>query len=168
MDIRPSPGERYLKEFLLLLAGWLLGVVTSEVRSYRQRKRDAKKDTTDKKQSYNAWLNGLRAELNHIQDVITEITGIIDSGQVPTKRINSDFLEKARLSLPDHDTDTVFMEQLTTAFRDIVHTNGMLDRLEAATRPKPASAAASMIGVKASVDALSDTLDAKLSALKSS
>jgi hypothetical protein len=81
---------------------------------------------------FQAWLNGLWAELRHIKRrAIVEIQRHnLNKGVASTKRLNSDFIERSRLALFEYDEDACFLEALTNAYRDIVHTNGMLDRLE--------------------------------------
>ena len=165
----PQPQDtNLLKDAVLVVAGGGIGLVSALIAAAVQRKHDAKQKAGDERRSYKAWRTGLRAELDHIQAVISEITGIIDDGHVSTKRINSDFLKEARMVIFRYDEDTDFLEQLTTAFRDIVHTNGMLDRLETGGEGIRPNVAASMRGVRASVDQLSATLDAKLTSAQNS
>jgi hypothetical protein len=120
-------------------------------------------ERSKEKKTYKFWLFGLSAELTHIQKCITEIKGVIAQRGTPTKRMNSDFVESARLAIFNYERDLVFLESLTNAYRDIVHTNEMLERLERhedrdAFRP---NASASMDGVERSVQALQALINQK-------
>ena len=135
--MQPTPDTNYLiNVFLpigLVVAGGAIGFGASWFLARSQRRHALEQKAADERRSYKAWLTGLRAELNHIRKVIDEITPIAAGVNLPTKRINSDFLKEARLVIFKYDEDTDFLELLTTAFRDIVHTNDMLDRLEEET-----------------------------------
>ncbi len=118
-------------------------------------------------QTYKAWLNGLTAELNHIKKCINEISNILKKPpSISTKRMNTDFLEKARLILLGYDEDLDFLESLTNTYRDIVHSNNMLDRLENSESNVRPNVESSIVGVLGSVHKLSDEIQAKLKNLK--
>ena len=113
---------------------------------------------------YQSWLAGLSAELGHIDKCIDEITPIIQGGNPSTKRMNSDFLEQARLAIFSFDVDESFLESLTNAYRDIVHTNDMLNRFEKKVENRnmiQGNTLASMNGVKNSVSALKEKVSQK-------
>ena len=76
------------------------------------------------------WRKGLLAELGKVYDDIIEAKREISAGRAYTKRLNSDFLESSRLAWCECDSRVTFLALLSNAYRDIVHTNGMLDRLE--------------------------------------
>ncbi len=135
----------------------------TELGGYMQRRRDAGKVNVDKRAAHKAWLLGLRAELEHLRACIDEIRGILRGPGVPTKRLNSDFVEMARFKFFEYDEESHFLESLTTTYRNIVHTNGMLDRLENNIGIR-GNAMASMNGVSGSVDGLKGKVDAKLEA----
>lgn len=121
-------------------------------------------------ENYKAWCNGVKAEINHILKVIDEIDKILKEHGVPsTKRLNYDYLEQARVKIIMYESDLVFLEILTNAYRDIVHTNGMLDRLEEDVSKHKnliGNTQASIDGVRNSVKALNQGLDIKISAIR--
>jgi hypothetical protein len=152
-------------EVMLFAAGLAFGFVITELHGYLQRKRDVAKEHAKDQKSYRGWLRALRAELHHVRGVIVEITGYVDGGDIPTKRLNYDFIEEARLAIFKHEEDEDFHEILTTAYRDIVHTNGMLDRLEHNPNLRP-NVRSSMDGVLDSVDRLLTKIEAKLTLIQ--
>jgi hypothetical protein len=109
------------------IIGGVIGIIPTFTVTYFYEFYKKKRDDSDK---YRAWMNGLLAELTHISGCIAEIKGFASKNQVPTKRLNSDFIEKARMVLIDYNTDKSFFIILTNCYRDIVHTNDMLNRLE--------------------------------------
>ena len=113
-------------------------------------------ERSKEKKAHKLWLFGLSAELSHIQKCITEIKRVIEQRRTPTKRMNSDFVESARLAIFNYERDLEFLESLTNAYRDIVHTNEMLERLERSDNPEAfrSNASASMDGVERSIQAL--------------
>jgi hypothetical protein len=122
-----------------------------------------------KYEDYMAWCNGVKAEINHLLKVISEISSILDKGIPCTKRLNHDYLEQARIKIPSFESDLKFLETLTNAYRDIIHTNNMLDRLERDFGNRPqiiGNVVASIDGVKKSVQSLNTGLDTKLSKIK--
>jgi hypothetical protein len=138
--------------------GALIGIFPAQLISAWHEKR---KD----RQAYAAWLNGLLAELNHIDGCITEITQIVQKGIPSTKRMNSDFVKQCRLTLFGYDKDVGFLQCLTNTYRDIVHTNDMLDRFEKMAQNHNSlqpNVLASMKGVGASVSCLKCKVEAKL------
>jgi hypothetical protein len=82
--------------------------------------------------------------------------------------MNHDFLEKARMVIFSYDEDRDFLETLTNAYRDVVHTNDMIDRHERSvmnnreTTGIHGSVLASMQGVSNSVSLLQTQLNGKL------
>jgi len=116
------------------------------------------------KNSYQGWLTGLATELRHIDKCIDEITGVIRKENPSTKRMNSDFIEQARLAIFNFERDADFLESLTNAYRDIVHTNEMLNRYENKTENRNSMLSnilASMTGVKNSVNDLKTKTEKK-------
>ncbi len=136
------------------VVGALIGILPAFwIGLLRERSRE--------KKNYQAWLFGLSAELSHINKCIVEIEDVIQKGDVSTKRMNSDFVKAARLRIFSYDKDTEFLEMLTNAYRDIVHTNDMLERFEKRTANKQnfqTNVLASMKGVGASVKVLQDSI----------
>jgi hypothetical protein len=119
--------------------------------------------------NYKGWCNGVRAEINHLIKVIDEISSILKENVPSTKRLNHDYLEQARIRIVDFESDISFIESLTNAYRDVVHTNEMLNRLESNFEKSPNSIAnvkASMDGVKNSIQALNTKLDVKIKEIK--
>ncbi len=148
------------------IIGALIGILPAFMLSYWYDRR--KKELEDY-ESHKAWLNGLAAELNHITKVIGEITTIIQGGDVSTKRLNSDFIEKARLKIFTLDMDADFLEALTNAYRDIVHTNDMLERLEKMAPNHSQfvqNVISSMTGVSNSVNCLKCKNESKIKTIK--
>jgi hypothetical protein len=72
----------------------------------------------------------LSAELELIGENIREIRGVIEGGQACTKRLNTDFLEASRIDWYKTDPQRRRIKALAIVYRNVVHTNGMLDRLE--------------------------------------
>jgi hypothetical protein len=151
------------------IIGALIGIIpTAWYAKIRKKQED--------RLTYLGWLNGLSAETEHISKVIKEITTIFQSnepGVVCTKRMNHDFLEKARLAIFGYDEDVGFLETLTNAYRDVLHTNDMIDRHERAVISQSrvaegihGSVLASMQGVSNSVSALKAKLAEKLSKIQ--
>ena len=145
------------------IIGALIGIIPT---AWYAKKRKQQEDRV----TYFGWLNGLSAETEHIKKVIQEITGILRAGGICTKRINHDFLEKSRLVIFAYDEDTHFLETLTNAYRDVVHTNDMIDRHERLAASNQTEGAttfvanvlASMEGVGNSINALQALLQNKL------
>ena len=148
------------------IVGALIGIIPAFILSiwYDKRKKELEDYETRK-----AWLNGLTAELNHITKVINEITTIVQSGSPSTKRLNSDFIAEARLKIFTYNMDVEFLECLTNAYRDIIHTNGMLKRLEDMVPNHSqfcANVLASMTGVSNSVNCLKCNNENKIKNIK--
>ena len=144
------------------IIGAVIGIIPTYIVSAWHEK---KKKQAEDRLTYLGWLNGLSAETEHLRKVIQEITGIIQAlqrGELCTKRMNHDFLEKARMVIFGYDGDVGFLETLTNAYRDVVHTNDMLDRHESAvmnnreTTGIHGSVLSSMQGVSNSLKALKE------------
>jgi len=85
--------------------------------------------------AYISWLRGLVPECEFLLTCLDELEPLaVTAGQVVTKRFNYDFLAAARIEMIKHPRSVVLFPKLTTAYRNIVHTNDMMDRLEAANR----------------------------------
>jgi len=140
------------------IIGALIGIFPAHLISAWHEKR---KD----RQTYTSWLNGLLAELKHIDGCITMINQIVQTGSPSTKRMNSDFVEQSRLTLFGYDKDVDFLQCLTNAYRDLLHTNDMLDRFETMA-PNHTSFQPNMLacmkGVGASVSCLKCKVETKL------
>ncbi len=76
-----------------------------------------------------AWFNGIKAEINHLMKVSNSIKDVLKSNLTCTLRLNHDYLENARLRITEFESDINFIESLSDTYREIVHTNGMLDIL---------------------------------------
>jgi hypothetical protein len=50
--------------------------------------------------------------------------------ECPTKQLNADFLGAARLGVMKHPRGMMLFPPLTSAYRDVVHTNEMMKRFE--------------------------------------
>ena len=82
---------------------------------------------------YVSWLRGLIPECEFLLSCLDELQpAFLRSGQVaiPTKRFNYDFLATARIEMMKHPRSVVLFPKLTAAYRNVVHTNDMMDRLE--------------------------------------
>jgi hypothetical protein len=133
---------------------------------------DRCKKKKEERETYFAWINGLSAELNHLKNCTTEIRGYLDTNQIPTKRLNDDFIEKARLVLFSYNKDIHFLESLTTCYRDVVHTNEMLNRLErifletnTTNLPFSRNVISSIDGVNRSISALGVNISSEIKKL---
>lgn len=83
--------------------------------------------------AYVSWLRGLIPECEFLLACLEELRpAFFTTGQVaiPTKRFNYDFLAAARIEIMKHPRSVVLFPKLTAAYRDVVHTNDMMDRLE--------------------------------------
>jgi len=121
-----------------------------------------------KKKNYTHLLYGIKAEDSHLLKVIEEIKGILDRGLSSTKRLNFDFLQSTRFKALEFDEDIEFSEILTNAYRDIDHTNDMLNRLEFIPEMGTSfinNVKASMIGVERSIIKLNEKVDLKIKEL---
>ena len=134
--------------------GGLIGAGSAYLVPMIHEKRKEKKE-------HIAWLQGLSAELKHIGKCITEIKDILNNNGTPSKRINFDFIEKSRLTFFKLNSDVAFLECLTNTYRDIVHTNGMLDYFGNNPQTK-SNVLASMQGVENSVKCLDCKVKEKL------
>lgn len=122
-------------------------------------------DKIKNKKNYLSWLKGMEAEINHLVNVLTELDGILEKGNITTKRLNYDYIQSSRFKIIEFENDINFLEILTNAYRDIEHTNGMLDRLEYTFKPGDPfinNVIASLKGVRASIKKLKEKLDIKL------
>ena len=140
------------------IIGALIGIVPAHLLTAWHERRTGRKD-------YVSWLNGLFAELKHIEACVNEISDIVQSGTPSTKRMNEDFLEESRLKFFAFDKDLAFLESLTNAYRDIVHTNAMLDRFEKMApnhAPFQPNVQASMKGVGSSISCLKCKVEQRL------
>ncbi len=147
------------------IIGAVIGIVGSLLIFFLNDKKETEKIKANNHQKHLAWLKGIKAEINHLIKVIDEIYKILEDQNVPsTKRLNYDYLQNARLKILEFDTDINFLEILTNAYRDIDHTNGMLDRLEqyGLNCPFIENVKGSLIGAKNSVLSLNKTVDNKL------
>lgn len=149
------------------IVGGMIGFLSSIITSIWYSGHQAK---IAKYNGYKAWCNGVQAEVNHLNEVMNELDDVLKNMQVPpTKRLNHDYLEQARIKIIEYESDLEFLETLTNAYRDVVHTNDMLDRLEKdfATRPQViGNVIASVKGVRASMTNLNVRLQIKINALK--
>lgn len=148
------------------IIGGIIGIIPSFAITYFYEIYKKKRNDSD---NYRAWMNGLLAELTHISGCIDEIRGFASKNQVPTKRMNSDFIEKARMVLINYNTDKSFFIILTNCYRDIVHTNDMLNRLERYSAEKNpdfigffVNVIASLNGVSGSISKLESELNNKI------
>lgn len=157
------PGENTLRLFVesqlfAAIVGAVIGLLPAHLLMALHEKRK-------ERQQHTSWLHGLLAEIAHIDGCINEISTITASGKPSTKRLNSDFFAQSRLVLFAYDKDVVFLQSLTNAFRDIVHTNDMLDRFERMA-PNHLSFApntqASLSGVHNSILSLKQIIEKKL------
>ena len=148
------------------LVGGLIGFFSSWLTSIWYTARQNK---IAKYNGYKSWCNGVQAEINHLMAVMNELDDVLKNMQVPpTKRLNHDYLEQARIKIIEYESDLEFLEILTNAYRDVVHTNDMLDRLEKdfATRPQVINnVIASVKGVRASMTNLNVRLELKIEGL---
>jgi len=86
---------------------------------------------------YASWLRGLIPECEFLLQCVDELQPAFFTGgqvSIPTKRFNYDFLGAARTEMIKHPRSVVLFPRLTAAYRNIMHTNEMMDRLEAASR----------------------------------
>ena len=152
---------------LAAFVGGLIGFFSSLVTSIWYTNRQKK---ILRYQGYYSWCSGVLAEIRHLLKVVDEIKDILDRRGVPsTKRLNHDYLEQARIKVIDFEDDLILLESLTNAYRDIVHTNDMLDRLERDFETKPSflsNVVSSMVGVKNSLVALQANVVKSKDALK--
>ena len=118
--------------FIAATSAWLLAVVWSRV-------YDSFRGRVAQHEDYLAWLRGLKIECEHIISCIKQVrdgeagyAAVLELNQLgcPTKKLNHDLLQAARLAVIRHPRSCVLQELLTTAYRDVDHTNGMMDRYE--------------------------------------
>ena len=86
---------------------------------------------------YASWLRGLIPECEFLLQCVDELQPAFSTGgqvTIPTKRFNYDFLGAARTEMIKHPRSITLFPRLTAAYRNIVHTNDMMDRLEEASR----------------------------------
>lgn len=150
------------------IIGALIGIIGVVLTFWLSIWHENRKKKQERCEAYTAWLNGLRAEIAHVIKCINEISEYVNTGNISTKRMNTDFIEKARLQLFCYDEDIDFLECVTNAYRDIVHTNDMLERLERmffegkAYQTILPNIKASMQGVNNSVNNLKSKVELKL------
>lgn len=86
-------------------------------------------DRGKSQQRHKNLIAALLVELRHLDRVMGEIKGdVIDAYGICWKRMNIDVLGNIRVSLAEYG-DMVFLELLADTYRDVIHTNEMLDRL---------------------------------------
>lgn len=147
------------------IVGALIAIAGSLLIFFIAKSWEKQRDAEKKEQNYKSLLLGIKAEVNHILKVITELDSILTEGIASTKRLNQDYLQSSRFKIIEFDSDLDFMEILTNAYRDIDHTNGMLDRLEfslASGNFFIGNVRASLFGVQSSIKKLKESLDKKL------
>ena len=117
-----------LTAFIGAASAWLLAIVWSRIYdSYRRR--------IERHEDYLAWLRGLKIECLHVVECIKEIRDgeggyiAIQKGKFscPVKKLNHDFFQQARFSVIRHPRSCKLQEPLTKAFRDVEHTNSMME-----------------------------------------
>lgn len=148
--------------------GGVIGIIANLLAVYGNYRSTIRVERDKRNKKRSALRNGLLAEIIHVDYVIGEIMLVMSqSHQVCTKRINSDVVGGLRLVLPEYEDDLEFLVRLTNAYRDIVHTNNMLDDLEVANTPGNQtkfsqlfpSVIASLKGAKGSVEAVREKLE---------
>jgi hypothetical protein len=112
-----------------------------------------------------AWRTALAIELEYLLEVIDELTMNVNGSGYSIKRLNDDFLQDARLKGYTFDVRPKFLKRLAAAYRDVVHTNSVLDLAMVVKRPSsPESdtAKASLDAVGKSIRKLKNCVDPKL------
>jgi Mg2+ and Co2+ transporter CorA len=140
------------------IIGGLIGTVASLGVLWLTIWNENSKRKREDKKNYYTWINALSAEIEHIKNCINEINGYLHKELIPTKRMNSDFIEKSRFVLFNYNKDKDFLVSLTTCYRDIVHTNEMLERLEDMYRETHTNKLSFMNNVKSSMDGVEGSL----------
>jgi uncharacterized membrane protein YgaE (UPF0421/DUF939 family) len=138
------------------VGSFLIFIISDALRNHQDKLKNKKK--------YHSWINGAKAEINHLLKVIAELKTTLNRGVPTTKRLNEDYIKSLRFKLLEFENDITFLEVITNAFRDIEHTNGMLDRLEENFKPGDKSinnVIGCLDGVKTSVEKLKDILNKK-------
>jgi hypothetical protein len=85
---------------------------------------------------YLSWLSGLAPECEFIVSTLDQLgptyVGMQNNGTLmcPTKRLNSHFLGAALVEIIKHPRGSTLFPKLTSAYRDVVHTNDMMARFE--------------------------------------
>jgi hypothetical protein len=145
----------------VLLLGAFIGVVPSYLLNSWIECRKSKR-------AFRSWLGALLTESEYVVEVIDEAKTQLNANYrvAFTKRLNSDLLEKARLALFELNKDSKFFYALTVAHRNILQTNGMLDRFEEAglqgRELTLQNVLAALNVVRESVLKLEDAIDVKL------
>ncbi len=112
-----------------------------------------------------AWRIALSLELEYLLGVIVDLMKDVKGHGYSIKRLNDDFLEDARLKGYTFDVCPTFLKRLAAAYRDVVHTNSVLDiALETYRKGlvNDAPGLESLDGVSKSIKALKKYLDRKL------
>ena len=143
-----------------LLAGWAYQRFTAQ---------------TEKWESFRGWINALFIEIEHERRTLTQINGVLHSPSAPTKRFNDDLFAAGKSELISFERAPNFFGQLTRAYRDLKHTNAMLDRLESYREAHPTQTDEGirepckkcMGGVTDSLNALHDALTVEQTNLES-
>lgn len=98
---------------------------------------DRYKKSLDEHQYWTAWITALKSEVTHQLSSLSEIDSAFQQmnarkqlGGV-TKRFNDDLFETARKQIIQHQRSPHVFTLLTRTYRDVAHTNAMLDRFEA-------------------------------------
>lgn len=96
-------------------------------------RNEAYKRSLARHNAYISWLRGLIPECKFLLTCLDELQpAFFTGGQVaiPTKRFNADFLAAARIEMMKHPRSVILFPKLTAAYRNVAHTNEMMDRLE--------------------------------------
>ena len=135
-----SCGETNVFEGMWSVSAAIVGsLLTAFIAIVWSRIYDSHKAKQAKHEEYLAWLRGIKIECKHVVSCIDEVKdgqgGFVSiaegkSSGCITKRLNEDLLQRARIEVIHHPRSCVLQEPLTTAYRDVVHTNGMMDRYE--------------------------------------
>jgi hypothetical protein len=75
-------------------------------------------------------MTALLVEIDYIDFCLKEVLEPLRENAAVTKRLNTDFLQTARLQLATISLSSDILGSVTRAFRDVEHCNGMLDRHE--------------------------------------
>jgi hypothetical protein len=100
-------------------------------------RNEAHKRSLSAHNAYASWLRGLIPECEFLLTCLDELQPAFFTGDqvaIPTKRFNNDFLAAARIEMMKHPRSEVLLPKLTPAYRNVTHTNEMMDRLEHSSR----------------------------------
>ena len=121
---------------LTAIVGLIAAIIAATITVLFAFRHERLRRATRTHDEYLSWLRGLIPECKYITSTIDEVAPLYRAmlngagPQCPTKHLNADFPGAARFGVMKHPRGMMLFKPLTSAYRDVVHTNEMMTRFE--------------------------------------